>query len=68
MDKLEQELIVTLENEAKKLMNDPVFIEFDKANKEFNDLVDKGLAKKRGNNQMPVDQIHLRRNFFNTSV
>jgi len=68
MGKLEQELIQTLENEAKKLKNDPTILEFDKADKEFSDLVEKGLAKRRGNNQMSVDQVHLRRLSFNTSI
>ena len=68
MGKLEQELIQTLENEDKKFKNDPVILAFDKADKEFSDLVKKGLAKRRGNNQMPVDQVHLRRYSFNTSI
>lgn len=68
MGKLEQELIQTLENEAKKLKNDPKILEFDKADKEFSKLVDEGLAKRRGNNQMSVDQIHMRRFSFNTSI
>ncbi|NLE62847.1 MAG: hypothetical protein GX612_03300 [Bacteroidales bacterium] len=68
MEKLEKELIQTLEKEAKKLKNDPVILEFDKADKEFSKLVDEGLAKRRGNNQMPVDQIHLRRYSFNTPI
>ena len=68
MGKLEQELIPTLENEAKKLKNDPVILEFDKADKEFSKLVDEGLAKRRGNNQMSVDQIHMRRYSFNTPI
>lgn len=68
MGKLEQKLIQTLESEAKKLQDDPIILEFDKADKEFSDLVDKGLAKRRGNNQMSVDQVHLRRYSFNTSI
>ena len=68
MGKLEQEFIQTLEDEAKKLKNDPIVLEFDKANREFSDLVHKGLAKRRGNNQMSVDQVHLRRYTFNTSM
>lgn len=68
MGKLEQELNQTLANETKKLKNDPVILEFEKADKEFSKLVDKGFAKRRGNNQMPVDQIHTRIHSFNTSI
>lgn len=68
MGKIEQEFIQTLDNESKRFKNDPIILEFDKADKEFSDLVKKGLAKRRGNNQMPVDQIHLRRFIFITSI
>lgn len=67
MGKLEQKLIQTLDNEANKFKNDPVVREFDKADKEFSKLVKEGLAKRRGNNLMPADQVHTKRHSFNTS-
>ncbi|MBN2881741.1 hypothetical protein JXM83_06855 [Candidatus Woesearchaeota archaeon] len=67
MGNLEQSLLETLENEAKKLSDDPKVKEFAKADKDFTELVNKGLASRRGYNLMSVDNIHLRRFSFNSS-
>lgn len=49
-----------------KFKNDPVIQEFEKAILEFQDLVQKGLAKKRGHNLLSIsDNFHPQVRFNN---
>jgi hypothetical protein len=65
---LEQSLIKTLKKEANKFSDDPKMKEFVKADKDFTELVDKGLASRRGYNLMSIDTINQRNIAFNSSL
>ncbi len=67
MGHIEKDILKTLKLESKRFKNDPNIAKFDKASKEFSDLIDKGIAQPRGNQQMPVDRFHLKTYSFNTS-
>lgn len=66
MDNLEKKIIEILDSESKKLENDPKIEDFAEADKEFSDLVKNGFAKRRGNNLLSSEDIHLRKYSFNS--
>mgnify|MGYP006300301385 CR=1 FL=1 len=68
MSTIENELNQAIENASRNFLDDPMLRAFEKSNKQFSELVDKGVAKRRGNNQLPVDELHLHGYSFNTSV
>jgi hypothetical protein len=48
-----------IEQEAEKFENSESLSGFEKASSDFDDLVKKGIAKKRGNNLMSIEGKHL---------
>ena len=68
METLEKKLIDTIQIESIKLSDDNILRSFEKASTQFEDLVNKGLAKKRGNNLLSKGDIHLNKVSFNTSI
>ena len=61
MGNLEKKLVETVKNETKKFENDSQIDKFMQAEKEFDEMVKKGLAKRRGNNLLPADEVHLKK-------
>jgi hypothetical protein len=49
-----QRLEDVLENESKKLQNDTILAGFEKASREFDELVASGITKRRGYNLMTI--------------
>jgi len=68
METLEKRLINTLKIEVDKYKNNSVLKDFEEASKLFDKLVEKGLAKKRGNNLLSKDDFHLKKTSFNTAL
>lgn len=68
---MELEIVKSLENtlkkEGKRFENDKILLEFEQASIEFEKLVEKGIAKKRGYNLMTIEGKHLQQYFINTS-
>lgn len=64
--KITESLEEILSKEAQKFIDDPIVKEYEKASKEFDALVDKGLAIKRGYNLLTIENTHLYRISFNS--
>ena len=66
MGDLEKRFKETLESASKGFKNDPVLEEYIQASKNFNKLVEKGVAVKRGHNLRSPGEMHLAPESFNT--
>ena len=66
MGDLEKKVKETLESASKDFKNDPILKEYIKASKEFNKLVEKGVAVNRGHNLRSPGEMHLAPGSFNT--
>lgn len=68
---MELEIVKSLENtlkkEGKRFENDKILLEFEQASIEFEKLVERGIAKKRGYNLMTIEGKHLQQYSINTS-
>lgn len=62
------ELQKALQIAEEKFEGDNTVKQFEKASKEFEKLVELGIAKKRGYNLMTIDKAHLQSVGFNTNV
>ena len=67
MTTTQKKVIDTLNKESEQLKGDKILDQFIEANKEFDELVNKGLVKKRGNQLMSISDSHFNRHVFNAS-
>lgn len=68
MPKLEKEIKETLETYQVKFKDNKSVLEFELISKKFDELVEKGLVKKRGNNLLTTSELHIKNKlFFNIS-
>ena len=66
METLEEKVLNELKNLDKKFSKDEFANEFEKSKKEFTELVEKGIIKRRGNNLLsPTDAHTISRVSFN---
>jgi hypothetical protein len=56
-----------LEKESKKFQGDATLVAFEQASIEFEELVKKGIAKRRGYNLMTIEGKHLQRYCVNSN-
>lgn len=68
MGEIEKKLKKTLELTGRDLTNDPVLKEYIQASKNFNKLVEQGIAVKRGNNLRSPGEMHLTPESFNNKI
>jgi hypothetical protein len=66
MGTIEKLTLETVEKASGKFVDDPIYKEFDKANKDFNLLVEKGITSRRGYNLISIEESKLRRFSFNS--
>ena len=66
MGDLERKFKETLNSTSKNFKNDPIIRDYIQASQNFNKLVDKGLAIKRGHNLKTSGDMHLSPPSFNT--
>lgn len=66
MGRTEREIAKIINKKSRSFGSDPIIRRFIQADKEFNELVEKGLASRRGNNLLPKEDIHLRKYTFNS--
>lgn len=65
MGGIEIKLKETLQTQEEKFHDDPQFKEFEKANEEFKNLIQKGIIKERGYNLLTIESAHLNDFHFN---
>jgi hypothetical protein len=58
MGPIEKELIEVLQSETERLQNAPRIKDYEKAIRQWEDLVKRGLAKERGYNLLTIDSPH----------
>lgn len=63
--KINKLVIESLAIAEEKYKNDPILRDFEKANKEFNQLVAKGITKRRGNNLFSIVNNDFKNQTFN---
>lgn len=66
MGTIEKDLLEVVAKESEKFINNPILKKFDIANNNFKALVEKGIAKKRGNNLMSIEESQLNRFLINS--
>lgn len=66
MGEIEKKIKETLKSAGEGFKNDPVLKEYIQASKDFNILVEKGVAVKRGHNLRSPGDLHLIPQSFNT--
>ena len=66
MSTIEQQVWDLVKKESQKRENDQKLRAFMEADRMFQDMVNKGLAKRRGNNLLSIEDAHLRRYAFNS--
>lgn len=64
MGTIESELKKTLISYQEKFRNDNKILEFESMSKKFDELVEKGLVKKRGNNLLTTSELHIKNKLF----
>lgn len=67
MQPIDKRLIKTIYSESKKFKNDLKAKDYIKADQEFEELVKKGVAKKRGYNLMSVEDFPSKSYSINSS-
>ncbi len=63
---IEQQVRDLIKNESSQHKSDKELKDFMEANIKFNEMVEKGLAKRRGNNLLSIEDGHLKRYTFNS--
>lgn len=69
MAKIEELIIDSLKVADEKFKDDDSVKNFEQYQKEFKKLVEKGVAKERGNNLLSASDAHIKtRVFYNTNI
>lgn len=69
MAKIEELIIDSLKVADEKFKDDNSVKNFEQSQKEFKELVEKGVAKERGNNLLSASDAHIKtRVFYNTNI
>lgn len=66
MSTIEQQVRDLIKKESQKHESDQEVRAFMEADHKFQEMVNKGLAKRRGNNLLSIEDGHLRRYAFNS--
>lgn len=68
MENIHIEVSEIVKEFERKFASDENAKRYEEADKNFIELVEKGIAKSRGHNLAPLNETHLRRVHFNTSL
>lgn len=63
---IEKEINSVIEASIKNFEGNELLVQYEDASKKFEDLVKKGLVKKRGYNLLSITESHLHRSRFNS--
>ncbi|TVR77813.1 MAG: hypothetical protein EA412_10060 [Chitinophagaceae bacterium] len=66
--KIDKQVEAAIKKSEIKFKGSELIDKYEDALKKFEELVDKGVAKKRGNNLISITDLHLHKSLFNSSL